>query len=57
MKYPPNIDKSRFIIDRINEINEWRQEAILHAESQAAVERLDAEVLRLRENVENPLAS
>jgi hypothetical protein len=42
----------RFTIDRINEINELRREAILHAESQAAVERLDAEVLRLREAVE-----
>ena len=52
MKYPPNIEKSRFISDRINEINEWRQKAILHAESQEAVERLDAEVFRRREAVE-----
>ena len=40
-------DKMRFLIDRINEINEWRREAVLHA-----VERIDARVLYQRQHAE-----
>ena len=45
-------DKMRFLIDRINEINEWRREAVLHAESVEAVERIDARVLYQRQHAE-----
>ena len=45
-------DKMRFRINRINEINEWRREAKLHAETAEAVERIDARVLYLRQQAE-----
>ena len=41
-----------FLIQRINEINEWRREAILHAETKEQVERIDKRVFELREKVE-----
>ena len=41
-----------FLIQRINEINEWRREAILHAETKEQFERIDRRVFELRENVE-----
>jgi hypothetical protein len=47
--------KMEFLINRINEINEWRREAVLHAETQEAVQRIDRRVFELREAVEKNL--
>ncbi len=42
----------RFIIQRINEINEWRNERMKQAVSLAEAEMIDAKVLQWREAVE-----
>jgi hypothetical protein len=52
MKKKSHEIKTRFVIERINEINAWRQEAIKHAESAEAVQRIDARVLQLRNQAE-----
>lgn len=43
---------TRFIVQRINEINEWRSEAILHAITPEQRAKVDARVLELREKAE-----
>ncbi len=45
----------KHVINRINEINEWRGEAIKHAISPEHRAAVDARVLELRENVERSL--
>ena len=54
MKRKVDLHRQRmeFTIQRINEINEWRNEAVKFAISKADVERIDARVLELREAVE-----
>jgi len=42
----------RHTIERINEINAWRNEAVKHAITKEQREAIDAEVLALRERVE-----
>ena len=41
-----------FVTQRINEINQWRQEAARHAETKEQRERIDARVFDLREKLE-----
>jgi hypothetical protein len=41
-----------FLIQRLNEINEWRNEAVKHAVTKEAVEAIDARALALREVAE-----
>jgi len=54
MKNKVDLHRQRlaFVVQRINEINEWRNEAVKSAISKEDVERIDARVLELREAVE-----
>ena len=47
-----HLERMRFVCNRINEINDWRHEAMKGATSKTEVEAIDARVLELREAVE-----
>ena len=46
------MNEREFVIQRINEINEWRRETVLHSETLEQRKRIDARVLELREKLE-----
>ena len=46
------LDEREFVIQRINETNEWRRETVLHSETLEQRKRIDARVLELREKLE-----
>jgi ribosome-interacting GTPase 1 len=45
----------QFISNRINEINDWRAEAVKHAVTQEQLNAIEARVLKLREELESRL--
>ncbi len=46
------LDEREFVIQRINETNEWRRETVLHAVTLEQRKQIDARVLELREKIE-----
>ena len=46
------MNEREFVIQRINEINEWRRETVLHSETLEQRKQIDARVLELREKQE-----
>ncbi len=55
MKYKKvnkHLERAAFLVKRINEINEWREEAIKHAISPEHRASVDARVFELREKAE-----
>jgi hypothetical protein len=53
MKKESHQTKTRFLIERINEINAWRHEAIKDAISPQAVQQIEDRVLQMRNKAES----
>jgi hypothetical protein len=54
-KADKHLERAKFLVKRINEINEWRSEAILHCEAPKHFAAVEARVLELREKAERSL--